>query len=90
MVSLLRSNFIVTRAVDERSTNDWQTVAAAVRDVGLLDRTNRTPQIRIVQQDAILQSTISLFEPASNGYSKPFLERELKAGDIVIITLHSD
>lgn len=75
---------------EEYSTNQFSTVAAALRTLGKLDRRTRKPQIRIVQRDCILQSTIGPSGSTASGYEPWFLERQLQAGDIIIFTLRSN
>lgn len=90
VVALIGSTFSSDRSVREYSTNTWRTVSDAVRSLGKLERQRRTPQIRIVQRDAIFQSTVAPYEGSRSGFDAAFLARPLKAGDIVILTLISE
>jgi hypothetical protein len=90
VVSCLQTDFYASGRVEEHSTNDWSNVASALRSLGMLERLRQKPQIRVVQRDSILQSTIIPFLGPQSGCEKGFLERELRAGDIIIITLRSE
>jgi len=85
VVCVLRSNASVTGVAEEKSTNEWKTVGAVLQSLKMAERTGAKPQIRVVQKDTILQSTIGPW-PSPGGLNARFVEQELKAGDIVIIT----
>ena len=74
-------------AVNEYSTNQCQKVADALRRLGILERSRLKPQVRVVQKDAILQSTVGPRIGAKDGYSSEFLEHKLSAGDVVVLTV---
>jgi hypothetical protein len=90
VVSHIRPDFLVTKEVIEHSTNTWNTVSNALRQLGMLERKQRTPQIRIVQRDRILQSSMDSRVGSGSGFSSWFLDSQLQAGDAVVITLVSE
>ena len=74
--------------VSEYPTNQWQTIADAMQYISALDRKTLKPQFRIIQKDAILQSSICPpfgDSDTASGYSKGFLQQKLYAGDIIIL-----
>jgi len=85
VVCVLRSNASATGVAEEKSTNEWKTVGAVLHSLKMAERTVAKPQIRVVQKDAILQSNIGPW-PSPGGLTTRFVEQELKAGDIVILT----
>lgn len=90
VVALVAGEFSVNGSVREHSTNEWHKVSDALRSLGKLEREKRKPQIRLVQRDLIAQSTIDPSNATPTGYEPWFLERQLQAGDIIIICLRVD
>ena len=90
VVSLVRPDFIVTKTTTEHSTNTWNTVSTALHSLGMVQRNHRTPQVRIIQRDRILQSSLDFSVAEDSGFSSSFLDCHLQAGDVVIITLLSE
>ena len=89
VVSVLRQSFLVDHSVEEYPTNTCPTVERMLETLGVRNRRKPLPQIRIIQRDEILQSSLWPWTD-SNGYSPRFLQHELSAGDIIILTLHHD
>lgn len=90
VVCLVRGDFLVTRKVEERSTNEWRKVSDVLHSIGMLNREKSKPQIRLIQRNAILQSSIYPSARTANGYSSEFLEQRLDVADTVIVCLRTD
>jgi len=68
---------------NEYSAIEWTNVSAALKTLGLLDRKPLTPQIRVIQQNAIIQSDLYY---NGEGYDKGFLTWPLSAGDVIVLS----
>lgn len=68
----------------ERPVGQFRTVGDVLRDTTRLTRRSRKPQIRVIQKDAVFQSSIDDDGPSS-GFSPDFLQLKLNAGDIIVV-----
>ena len=75
-------------APTEYSTNECLQVKDALRRLGILERSRHRRQVRVIQRDAILQSSVDVASGPKDGYSKEFLERKLSPGDVLVLTLY--
>jgi len=66
---------------EEFSAREWTNVSVMLKSLGYLQRTRATPQIRVVQENSIVQCDFS----GDSNYEKWFLDWPLYAGDVIII-----
>ena len=83
-ITLINSGYMTGEPMLEYSTSEWHTVSNALKQLRLLERTTSKPQIRVLQRDSILQSS---YYSSKTPYEPWFLQRELQAGDAIIISM---
>lgn len=67
---------------EERPATECTSVYAMLKSLGHLERKYETPQIRVVQNDTIVQSDFD----GNGDYAKRFLDWPIYPGDVVIVT----
>jgi hypothetical protein len=68
---------------------NYPTVGDILQKTHLLKRKSWKPQIRVIQKDAIFQSSLDDTNTVS-GFSPEFLQRKINAGDIIVVSLRYD